>query len=328
MLSGLDAFTKSHVDRLNHENFELFASGLISTVQGIRNIAIAPDGIQRYVYPVQGNEIVVGHDLLNDQRVDVQKDIQAAIRTREPIISGPYPLRQGGNGMVFRKAVYIEDTFWGLVSVVIDMNTLFEASGLTRESLLIQIAVRSDDDVLLGDDAIFETEPVIYSLSLAQTSFEIAAIPIDGWTQSTQRQIIVFRLLSALICVLLSILIYFMLYVDTKLRFSIKTKTQQLNDFNRKLEQQLDQRNQAIKNLQISEHRFAVAMENIPDGIVIYDQSLKIQYANESLYKITGRPVSDFTGKHNEEICPGTVSCYGIKFPTADLSDPTHFFDQ
>ena len=59
--------------------------------------------------------------------------------------------------------------------------------------------------------------------------------------------------------------------------------------------------------LKQSEDRINRALENIPDVVVIYDKDLKIQYINAATLKITGRPVSDFIGKREEEIWPPGV---------------------
>ena len=56
-----------------------------------------------------------------------------------------------------------------------------------------------------------------------------------------------------------------------------------------------------------SEERFKRALENIPDIIVIYDKSLRIQYINDTARSITERSGTDFIGKKNEEILPPEV---------------------
>jgi PAS domain S-box-containing protein len=66
--------------------------------------------------------------------------------------------------------------------------------------------------------------------------------------------------------------------------------------------------------LRESEERFRRALENIPDVVVIYGSDLKIRYTNAATSRITGRPVSDFIGKREEEIWPPEV--YETYLPT------------
>ena len=48
------------------------------------------------------------------------------------VMDGPLALVQGGTGLIGRAPVYTEHDhrFWGLVSAVIDLDALFEATGV------------------------------------------------------------------------------------------------------------------------------------------------------------------------------------------------------
>jgi sensor domain CHASE-containing protein len=69
--------------------FETFASALYATSSGIRNLAVAPAGVVRYVYPLAGNEAAVGYEPLTDTRPEVRGDVERAIQTGETTLSGP-----------------------------------------------------------------------------------------------------------------------------------------------------------------------------------------------------------------------------------------------
>jgi len=69
----------------------------------------------------------------------------------------------------------------------------------------------------------------------------------------------------------------------------------------------------AYEALRQSENRFRRALDNIPDVVVIYDKGLKMQYINAATRRVTGRPVSDFIGKREEEVWPQEV--YQIYMP-------------
>lgn len=163
MLAGLEVYTKTHIESLNDKDFEMFASVLISSIEGIRNIIIAPDGINRYVFPIEGNEEAVGHDIINDKRPNVRESVQRAIKMGELAVSGPYELRQGGVGIVFRKAIFIDGEFWGLVSEVIDMVSLYEIAGLYSEHHTLIFAVRRDEENLHGESTIFDEAGTLFT---------------------------------------------------------------------------------------------------------------------------------------------------------------------
>ncbi|MDO9227176.1 MAG: PAS domain S-box protein [Pseudomonadota bacterium] len=73
------------------------------------------------------------------------------------------------------------------------------------------------------------------------------------------------------------------------------------------------ERRRAEEAVRESKERFRRALENIPDVVVIYDRDLRIQYINEATRQITGRPVSDFIGRREEEIWPPEI--YGLYLP-------------
>jgi PAS domain S-box-containing protein len=75
---------------------------------------------------------------------------------------------------------------------------------------------------------------------------------------------------------------------------------------------------QSLRELQAALHesgeRFRRALENVPDGVVIYNPDLRIQYVNEAFTRISGHPAGHFIGRRDEEIWPREV--YGAYLPT------------
>ncbi|WP_335667299.1 hypothetical protein [Photobacterium frigidiphilum] len=86
---------------------ESFLSGLRSSTKGIRNFAIAPGGNINFVSPLVGNEKAIGHELLSVPLPGVKDVSLRAIEIRDIAHSTPYELRQGGLGLVARKAIII-----------------------------------------------------------------------------------------------------------------------------------------------------------------------------------------------------------------------------
>ncbi len=73
-------------------------------------------------------------------------------------------------------------------------------------------------------------------------------------------------------------------------------------------------RKQVEQALQESHERFQRALDSIPDVVVIRDRDLRIQYINNATRQLTGRPVSDYIGKRDEEVWPPDV--YEAYLPT------------
>jgi sensor domain CHASE-containing protein len=133
---------------MTQERFAAHARNLVEDDSAIRNIAAAPDLVVRMVYPVERNRGVVGLDYTKNPR-----QREAAMRARdtgELIFAGPVDLLQGGQGFIGRFPVFLKQedgsrTFWGLVSVVIDLERLYSDSGLLDEMLDLKIAITGRD---------------------------------------------------------------------------------------------------------------------------------------------------------------------------------------
>ncbi len=175
--------------RLNIAAKPLFAAGRSQ----LRNLAVAPDMVIRMVYPVQGNEKAIGLDYrqVPEQFLSVER----ARQTRQIVLAGPLKLVQGGNGLVARLPVYLNDKqgqeyFWGIVSAVIDSEKLFAVSGLGDPALGIDVAIRGKDsegargDVFLGRPEVFAADPVLAEIYLPSGSWQIAAVPKGGWSST------------------------------------------------------------------------------------------------------------------------------------------------
>ncbi len=64
--------------------------------------------------------------------------------------------------------------------------------------------------------------------------------------------------------------------------------------------------------------RFREAIDNLPEVMVIYDRDLRVRYINQATVKTTGRPVSDYIGKHESEIWPPEV--YQTWYPALEAA--------
>lgn len=140
------------------KEFLSFASLISRNKLLLKNIAAAPDFIIRYVYPMEGNQAIIGKSYkdLPEQWPDVQK----AITNREVVTAGPLKLIQGGTGLIGRVAVYTHDgtqeRLWGIVSSVIDMERLYQAFGVHASGMMIALKKTGPDfKPFYGDDALF-----------------------------------------------------------------------------------------------------------------------------------------------------------------------------
>jgi PAS domain S-box-containing protein len=110
------------------KDFNSIAAQILETASDIDAIELVPGGVIRYVYPLQGNEKVLGYNVLGDSTRN--KEAYKAIAKKQMFFAGPFELKQGGMGVVGRLPVYRNNKFWGFSAVVLKMSTLFKAAGI------------------------------------------------------------------------------------------------------------------------------------------------------------------------------------------------------
>lgn len=75
LLEGLEAFVTAELNSpqatIQPSDFEAVAASLYQSTGGIRYFALAPGGVQRFVYPPAANAGALQHDLLADKRPQV-----------------------------------------------------------------------------------------------------------------------------------------------------------------------------------------------------------------------------------------------------------------
>ncbi|GLR27033.1 ATP-binding protein [Limnobacter litoralis] len=202
LVRGLTASIITEPD-MDQDRFVQLASHLFKDGDLLRNIAAAPNFVISMMYPVKGNEKAIGMNYrdMKGQAAAAEK----AKQTRQLVLAGPMDLVQGGRGLIGRIPVYIptpnadasqpDERFWGLVAAVIDVDKLYEQVGMNNPNSLIRLAMRGKDStgpsgpVFYGDELIFEDNPVLTRVRLPYGSWEMAAIPANGWHVPLANQI-------------------------------------------------------------------------------------------------------------------------------------------
>lgn len=107
-------------------------AGSIMDDPAIKNFIIAPQGVVTKVYPIEGNEGVLGLDYFSAGAGN--KEAVEARQKGELVLGGPFELVQGGEAIVGRMPVYttVNDgkKFWGIVSVTLKYPEALEAAEL------------------------------------------------------------------------------------------------------------------------------------------------------------------------------------------------------
>lgn len=176
---------------LDQAEFAELAALLSRNTNGIINVAAAPGLVIDYVYPYEPNQAALGLDL--NRAGPLRPDVQLAIDTDTTIFSGPQDLVQGGRGFITRTPVFLPDRvtggyrLWGIVSIVIDADALFEHANINTEFAAFDVALRHSRPppaagaAVFGDQGVFDADPVLRSVALPLGSWQLALMPASGW---------------------------------------------------------------------------------------------------------------------------------------------------
>jgi two-component system sensor histidine kinase ChiS len=194
---GLVAYISTINPDIDREKFDNLAKVIVAQQTGIRGVALYKNTVVTYMYPLAGWEKAIGFDPMT---IPAEREaIKRAIKTKKSIFAGPIDLVPTGVGFISRTPIFLtppnaeaeSGRFWGMVGIIIDRDTLFQEAGLIDPDANLQYAIRGKDalgaagEVFFGDAKIFQQHPVTSEVTLPNGSWQLAAVPVQGWPKST-----------------------------------------------------------------------------------------------------------------------------------------------
>ena len=185
LAQGLAAYVVS-VENPEEPQVTRALRSLYETDRRIRVVGLAPDNRVQFIYPLAGNEKVLGLDYasLPDQWPGIRK----AIETRRSVLAGPVQLVQGGVGVINRTPVFLRSgRYWGVISIVIDLPRLLKDVGIAEEVEDVHYWLYGDNadervDMRILGPAFAPEPPLIeLTISAATARWRLVAMPVGGW---------------------------------------------------------------------------------------------------------------------------------------------------
>lgn len=181
---------------------------------------IAKDGIVSQIYPMEGNEDVIGLNMMeNPER---KKEARLARDSGEYTIAGPFELVQGGNGVLLFDPVYRTDAegckkFWGFSILVMDWQKFIkkmELDQLENAGYHYQIWKKGTNDekiVIAQCDNLQEADTMEVACTVPNDTWYFEIVPENGWVTMTQK-------LWGLLISVMTALIVMIIYLQFKMR--------------------------------------------------------------------------------------------------------------
>ena len=148
-LNKIQIFTETvGVDNLDQAKFDEFVRINSFDNIGFISLSIAPAGIIDYYYTPYYETSLVTHNLIDDERDFVREAVAYTIENNVIVINGPFELLQGGNGLVFRKAIFEDGEFVAIINLVVEyenLNMMFS----NLDSDVVDLGIYNKDNELI-----------------------------------------------------------------------------------------------------------------------------------------------------------------------------------
>lgn len=213
--TGLMLFVSTNPD-FPAGQFAAIARELRSKAPYLRNIALARNNVITHVYPLKGNEKALG--VQYSDLPEQWNSVQRAIKLKNTVIAGPVNLKQGGRGFISRIPIFLpreEGRYWGLASIVINIEEFYKACGLSENDPQVRYALRGRDglgekgEVFFGSPSLFTDEDaIILPISLPSGEWILAANPVAELTVASSPRLIILRTFGIAVSLAVSALVY------------------------------------------------------------------------------------------------------------------------
>jgi len=296
LASGLAAYIRATKGKPNPKEVQSMLAALYRQGHYLRNMAVAPSNRLTFNYPLQGNEKTLG--IYYPKLPNQWPSIARAITSGQPVLSGPVKMIQGGEGLIYRLPVFLENGhYWGLISTVINIDKLFNATLPDEEATGLKLALRGKDglgaegEVFRGSPQLF-TAPgaVIMDIAISGGQWQLALdMPVK---MASSYRLMLLRLTSWVITLLLAFLVW---------------RANQAHRRQRKLMAQLQTQHEKLHGL----------YELSPLGISLMDEKGRYQEVNGAFSRITGYTEEELKSLTYHDITPDGFHALDEKLLTA-----------
>ena len=277
--------------------FETLAQEVLPAFPGITALSLSPGGVIQHVVPLEPNRGSLGFDQLKDP---VQSPEAFLARdTGQLTLAGPLNLVQGGQGVVGRLPVFLNDAngvrvFWGFVNVTIRFPEALNATALeTLRDLGYHYELwrthpqNGQRQVIAASTTGRLTEPVEKSLRVPNADWTLSLAPIQGWHSAPRLA------MGAVAGILLSLLLGHMARLGAALARQRE-----------RLEATVAERTATITATQT---QLAATLDALPDLLFEVDEELRVHLVHTQQPALLMMPASEVLGRQMGELLPSPV---------------------
>jgi len=269
------------------DDFDTIAQRILESNRFVDALELEQGGTIIHVFPLKGNEAVLGYNVLADSiaRVEANK----AIERKQLFFAGPFKLKQGGLGIVGRLPIFIKNRFWGFSVALIKLSTFIHAAEMDSVGngpYLYQLAKvnprTGKEEFFLPDPGKFKGETAV-SVFVPAGEWRIYVMPKRSQTLIS---IFPFSLLGFLLSVMGGIFAFSLTRRPFELKKLVDEKSAQLSN---------------------TEENYRVTLERVSDAFVAVDSNWRFTYMNQKAGEIFNCNPEKIIGKYIWEEFPDMV---------------------
>ncbi len=206
LANGVESYIVARNGKIEPQDIGAILELIYTRGRHFRNIGIAPGNRLSYVFPLAGNEKAIG--LYYPDNKAQWPAVEKLINEGRGRLAGPVKLMQGGDGLIYRTPVFVGGTYWGLISTVIDMESLFKVMLPLIDPAASKLALRGKDasgaegEIFYGDPQLFASDASTMEVRVPGGSWQLAL----GLTPEASNKPIMARVSGWLVALLIGLL--------------------------------------------------------------------------------------------------------------------------
>lgn len=266
------------------QDFDSVAKAILSSNKNIDLLQLTRKGVITHVHPMEGNESVIGYDVLNDPMTNIEA--KKAIEKGELFFAGPFELKQGGVAVVGRLPLFKEGEFQGFSVVITKLSTLLHSIGIDSVTISPFLYQLSKVNPNTGQEEFFLSN----SFQLDNKRAASIDIPDGEWkiyvhpkTNDPINNNMIFSLAGLGFSLLSGVLAWFLAQQPQKLENLVRERTNQL---------------MAV------EGNFKTTLERVSDAVVALDNEWRYTFLNQASLATHPLGIKETLGKVIWEVHP------------------------
>jgi diguanylate cyclase (GGDEF)-like protein len=181
LLSGIAAYIEAFDEYRDEEVYAYLDNLIKKNGEFINNVAIVQGTTIRWNYPLEGNEITIGIDMLT---ISGQADDIIKVKEKlEKVFSGPMELIQGGTGYIIRIPIIKDGSYWGVASMILradKLNELFDKYANENNIEVNLYRKNSDEKLICGTECCEDKNAIKYEMDILGEEIIYCVVPLDN----------------------------------------------------------------------------------------------------------------------------------------------------